>query len=494
MKISKVQNFYKDKILLWVFLFVGISYTIRIIFIANPLIMSDEAHYYIWAKNLPFGFYDHGPGVGFFVRFFIGVFGENSFTLRIGSIISMVIVSWYMYYFCKRNFNQRMAIISILIFNTTIMFQGLTFIMTIDTPFFFSLIMAIMLYYDALYNNTKHFYGAGFFLGFALLSKVSAALAIIPYMIYILVFHRAVFKRKEFYLSLLIALLVYSPFLIFLFQSDFAPIHFMSIRIPNNGNITQTFLFWLAQLLFITPLFFLIFIIKTPLVFFRNIKHPKILYFAVSSFITLLYFIQLSINRHLELNWGLVMYGGGIFIVAQTISHYWNNKIMKGLFFINSLYSLIFISIFITQFYYPVIPLRGDPINRYYDFEVFRTDLKDYYQKHMKKNIVLAGSGYDIPSLFDFYVKPQTPSILLNWHPKPNSSYEFFQPEDKYLNKDIYYLTSSSDISYISGNFVNHQYLTNFISYRNGKPTRTWHLFYMESLTNIQRNLVLNQQ
>ena len=52
------------------FSFIFILTALRLFFIANTMLIDDEAYYAIYARHLNWGYIDHGPVIAYLIRFF----------------------------------------------------------------------------------------------------------------------------------------------------------------------------------------------------------------------------------------------------------------------------------------------------------------------------------------------------------------------------------------------------------------------------------------
>lgn len=467
-----IKTLMSNKIFLVSFILIIISYLLRTILLMFTTLIDDEAHYALWTKHLPFGFFDHGPGIAFFIKLSMIIFGNSGFGVRFGSIIFSILVSIFIYIFVNKEKDENAAMIAIILFNTIPFFAGLSLIVTIDTPMFYFLLLAIMAYYKAIYSNKNYFYLAGFLFGFSLLSKEGAIFVGSSICFFTLISknRKSIFLSKEFYLSFIVAAIVYSPFIIYNFQTDFTFIKYaLDRQLQKPGSINRTLDFWGAQIGLYSPLFFILFvylIIKMAIRFFKKKEIENDFYFAFISLIPFLYILNKAFKNKLEANWALFMYGGGLFLVSYYISKNWHKKYIRNLFLANILFCNIGIIIIILQYFIPIIPIKGDPTDRYYKYNAIRYELKDYYNANMDKNIRMFGLNYQIPSMLNFYVKPEKESVCLNWGTYHPTVFDFWYNDDDFIGNDFYYIATSPDTNLASEHFESIEYITNFQSYR----------------------------
>ncbi len=461
-----------NKIFLISFIFIILLNIIKIILISFTTLIDDEAHYVLWTNHLPFGFFDHGPGIAYFMKISLMIFGYNGFGARIGSVIFSILVSVFLYRFIKTERDEKAAIISVIFFNIIPFFAGLSLIVTIDTPMFYFIILSIISYYKAIYYNRKYFYLAGFLFGISLLSKEGAIFvgASISFFTLISEKRKQIFLSKEFYFSFLVAFIVYLPFIIYNFQTDFAFIKFAVYRqLQKPVSINAILDFWGAQIGLYSPIFFILFvylIIKISVKYFKKQVSEKDFYFAFISLIPFIYILQKSFKNKLEANWALFMYAGGLFLISFFISQNWHKRYIRNLFFGNIIFCIAGISIIILQYFIPIIPINGDPTDRYFKYNAIRYDIKDYYKNNMNKDIRIFALNYQIPSMVNFYIKPEKEAVCLNWNTYHPTSFDFWYNDKDFVGEDFYYISTSDNTNLITQYFEECEYITNFISKR----------------------------
>ena len=460
-----------NKIFLISFIFIIILYIFKIILLTFTTLIDDEAYYALWTKHLPLGFFDHGAGIAFFMKASILVFGYNGFGVRIGSIIFSILVSIVLFIFLKKEKDENTAIIYVILFNTIPFFAGLSLIVTIDTPMFYFMILAIIYFYKSIYYDKRYFYLSGFLFGFAILSKINALIIITTILIFLFFIKnkKEIFYSKEFYIFGIIVFITYLPFIIYVLQTDFAPIIYIINRLDKTGSINRTLDFWGAQIGLYSPLFFILFcylIVKVFIDFFKKKDIEKNFYFAFISLLPFIYILFKSFKNKLEANWALFVYAGGLFLVSYYISKNWNKKYIRNLFLANILFCNTAIFIIIFQYFFPIIPIKGDPTDRYYKYNAIRYELKEYYNSYMDKDIRIFGLNYQIPSMINFYIQPEKESVCLNWGTYHPTVFDFWYNDKDFISNDFYYISTSLDTNLLYKYFDSIEYITNFQSYR----------------------------
>ena len=115
------------------FIISGALIVLRIFFISNTLLIDDEAYYAMYARHLSWGYIDHGPIIAYVIRLFT-IFGENSFTVRLGALTLLILLTVFLYRFGKTYFNEATGIIMSLGVSANMLFHTNAVVITPDVP------------------------------------------------------------------------------------------------------------------------------------------------------------------------------------------------------------------------------------------------------------------------------------------------------------------------------------------------------------------------
>ena len=127
------------------FIISGVLIVLRALFISNTLLIDDEAYYAMYARHLSWGYIDHGPIIAYLIRLFT-IFGENSFTVRLGALTLLIMLTVFLYRFGKTYFNEATGIIMSLGVSANMLFHTNAVVITPDVPLAFFTIMTCLLY------------------------------------------------------------------------------------------------------------------------------------------------------------------------------------------------------------------------------------------------------------------------------------------------------------------------------------------------------------
>jgi Dolichyl-phosphate-mannose-protein mannosyltransferase len=235
----------------------------RLVGAAWTPITFDEAYYWIWAKNLAFGYYDHPPGVALVIRLGTMIAGDTEFGVRLVSILLALPMSYAVFRTAEILFGgTRVAANATILLNVTLMAAVGTLIVTPDSP----LLVASSFVLFSLAKLLESGRGAwwlvvGVAVGLALLSKYTAMFfgpAIVIWLISVPKLRRWFFS-PWLYLGGLAALAVFSP--VILWNADHHWVSF--IKQLGRSQIDHFRLSFLVELIptqvaFATPLVFIL--------------------------------------------------------------------------------------------------------------------------------------------------------------------------------------------------------------------------------------------
>ena len=457
---------------------------LRLFFISNTMLVDDEAYYAIYARHLALGYIDHGPVIAYMIYFFT-ILIENSFTVRLGSVTLITILCYVLFHFGKIFYNKKIGFILCLIVCINMIFHSSAIIITPDAPLIFFLILTIIYYYKAFYNNDKYFFPAGIFLGLSMLSKVSALFPAIGIILFPIIIKekQSYLRKKHFYFSFLIALLIFSPFIYWNIQNDMAFVRYQGSHIMAKGTLQTFFELWAGILLICGPILFY-FSLLLPckyLIQYKSVPSDKI-YFSIITFVPTIYFLFHSLFSRMELNWPIPIFAGGIFITSIFISENWGKY--KKWFIFQLIYSSILILIITMQTFWQFLPLNNisDITNRYYTYSALQLDLAEYLHKnpHLKQKQIVA-NNYQIPSIINFNLKPELEASCLSigYH---ETLYSFLQPDNQLIGNDFLFLSEGKNFpKNLFPYFKNITPLQSFTSTRNENVISNFTLWIVEN-------------
>jgi dolichyl-phosphate-mannose-protein mannosyltransferase len=296
----------------------------RLVGAAWTPITFDEAYYWIWAKNLAFGYYDHPPGVALVIRLGTMIAGDTEFGVRLVSILLALPMSYAVFRTAEILFGgTRVAANATILLNVTLMAAVGTLIVTPDSPLLVASSFVLFSLAKVLESGRGVWWLAvGFAVGLALLSKYTAMFfgpAIVIWLISVPKLRRW-FLSPWLYLGGLAALAVFSP--VILWNADHHWVSF--IKQLGRSQIDHFRLSFIAELIptqiaFATPLVFILGAMGLSALVRREdgALASRALIGAMFWVITL-YFLWHSTHARVEANWFAPVYPA--FAIAAAVA------------------------------------------------------------------------------------------------------------------------------------------------------------------------------
>jgi dolichol-phosphate mannosyltransferase len=199
--------------------------TLRLVYLGVPELMEQEAYYWNYAQHLDLSYLDHPPMVAILVWLGTLVFGITEFGVRIGAFLSWFITAFFLYRLSRYLVGRSAALGAVALLSALPLYFGTGLIMTPDAPLHAAwAALLYFLYLTLVEKNSEAWLGVGISLGFGMLSKYTIVLLGPGVILFMLIDRRARgwFVRSEPWGAALIALLIFSPVLIWNFQHDWA--------------------------------------------------------------------------------------------------------------------------------------------------------------------------------------------------------------------------------------------------------------------------------
>ena len=244
---------------------------IRLIFLFfNPQPLSvDEAQYWIWSKQLAWGYHSKPPLIAFIIHFSTLLFGDSEFGVRIFATLSYAVTASFIYLSTRQFCNSLIA-----------RWSGLTFLIMpavsvsssiMSTDPFMLMFCAISLYAFILALEQPEkiipWIFSGIFIGLSALTKYTGVVFLLSFYLFIFLHpsKRKLITHVKTYIPILITLIVLSPNIHWNVQH-----HFSTMNHVFHHNISVTHLM-------LNPLFIFSFL-GSQLFVFSPILFPLLCY------------------------------------------------------------------------------------------------------------------------------------------------------------------------------------------------------------------------
>lgn len=381
-------------------------------------LFEDEAYYWVWSKNLAFGYFDHPPMVALWVKissfFFDGELGVRFFSII--SFTLMLIIIWKIIDIPKK---QNYVWLYFLLVVSTALLNVYGFITTPDTPLL--LFVALFLYAYKLFLKKEswfHVFLLGFSMAAMLYSKYHGVLVIF----FVVLSNLSLLKNRKIWIAGFLGFVLFLPHLYWQYVNDFPSFRYhLMERSKKPYDISFSIMHIVNQIVIVGITFPLIY-----RAFFKQktkSKFDKSLKYLVYGFI--IFFFISSFSTNPQAQWtGVIL----IPLIILTFTYFIKNeKARKWLIIIGSIQFVIILIARVFLANEDLSPLKLEP----HASKVWVPILKD---KTNEKPIVFVNS-YRNASVYNFYTRIKTHSYSILKGRK--SQYDIINSESIMQNKDV---------------------------------------------------------
>ncbi|HEY0747178.1 MAG TPA: glycosyltransferase family 39 protein [Steroidobacteraceae bacterium] len=209
------------------------SLVLRLVYAGSVELLPEETYYWNYSRHLDFGYLDHPPMVAWLIRLGTAIFGQTEFGVRAGALFCGALTSLFIYRLARNLFGQAVALAALLLVQSLPFFFLAGFLMTPDA--LLTAAWAASLYFlerALIADRPRAWWMAGVALGLGMISKYSIAL-LVPVTLVYMVWDppsRRWWRRSPPYVAALLALLIFSPVLIWNAQHEWISFAFQTSR------------------------------------------------------------------------------------------------------------------------------------------------------------------------------------------------------------------------------------------------------------------------
>jgi undecaprenyl-diphosphatase len=301
----------------------------------------DEAHYWEWSRRLDWSYYSKGPMVAYLIALSTGLGGSTELFVRLPAVLLAAATTLLLFRLARALLDDEgLALAAAILPNLTPVFGAYALLMTIDAPLLFFWTLTLWLVHRAVAEERAGpWYAAGAALGAGLLSKYSMAFLAPCVFLYLATSpaRRRWLGRKEPYLMLLVAIVVFTPVIAWNLQHAGVSLrHVMGQAEVGKGLGVPLSLrtfgeFVGSQALVLTPLLFVALLVALVRAGRRGFSagDDRALFLFWASAPVLLIFVVLSLRQKAQANWAAPAYVAGLVAVVAYFGH-WRRKRVAG--------------------------------------------------------------------------------------------------------------------------------------------------------------------
>ncbi|NAS31306.1 hypothetical protein GTQ40_10015 [Flavobacteriaceae bacterium R38] len=392
---------------------------------ATELIL-DESYYWYFSKNLDWGYFDHPPMVAFLVKI-----GSALFNKELGvRFFSAFLFSGTIYFLWKAIDNtlkyENVKLFCVLTASVAL-FNVYGFFMLPDTPLLFFAALFLWAYKKFLeQEKTLHIIILAISMTGMMYSKYHAVLVIG----FIIASNIKLLFNKRFWTAAILALILYSPHLYWLYENDFNSLKYHLIERANSKYKISFTLDYLLG-------FFTTIGLAFPVVYWSFYNYKKETVFDKGlSFIVygiFIFFLISSFNRRTQAQWTLLVMLPLIIISFKYALHHQNIK--KWLYRLSTVGLIIILFLRVA-----LIDERVSPI--LYESHGNKKWVAELQKKSKGRPIVFRNS-YTNATMYSFY--SGIDAISANGFPFRENQFDLDSSEYKFQRKDVAFLSAQKD-------------------------------------------------
>jgi len=236
---------------------VAYALVLRLCYLGLLELMPQEAYYWNYAQHLDIGYLDHPPMVAWLIRLSTGLLGHSEFAVRCGATVCWLAAAFFCYRLAKNLFDRATALRAVVLLSVLPFFFCVGLLMTPDAPLVAAWAMALYFLERALLGERRRaWWGVGAAIGLGMLSKYTIILLGPAAAAFVLADPRSRrwLVRPEPYLAALLAVLLFSPVIVWNYRNAWASFVFQGpTRLARPASFSLHHLL-VALVMLLTPL------------------------------------------------------------------------------------------------------------------------------------------------------------------------------------------------------------------------------------------------
>lgn len=229
---------------------------IKVIFMAYLNLIPEEAYYWNYAQHLDIGYLDHPPMVAWLIWLSTSLLDKSEFSVRLPAYLCWFVAMFFMVRLTLNLFDRSAAYRTALLLAVLPIYFGLGFFMTPDAPLIAAWAASLYFLERALVaQDRRAWWWLGVCLGLGLLSKYPIALLGAGILIFLIIDRnsRGWLIRREPYIAAVIAMILFSPVLLWNVRNDWMSFAFQGTGRWSGSHHFAFHVLFASVLLLLTP-------------------------------------------------------------------------------------------------------------------------------------------------------------------------------------------------------------------------------------------------
>jgi 4-amino-4-deoxy-L-arabinose transferase-like glycosyltransferase len=440
----------------------------------------DEAYYWLWSRHLALSYFDHPPMIAYLIKL-ATLFSQAELWVRLPGLLVSVACSIFLWRLAKDLFERDdIAAASVILLNVYPVTMAGSIIISPDVPAFLFWTASLWAFWRIIKTgNAAWWYVLGVMFGMSLLSKYTCVL-LGPALLAYLVFSedRKWLTTIHPYLASVLALLVFSPVIIWNYSHEWLSFAFqLSHGIGGSTyKLSRFFDYVGGQLLVASPFIWLLGIWASGAFFFR--KDKRMLFLAITSLPIVLFFGYSALKKPGEANWPAMAYVSmSIAVCAYFLD---GGRVRRGIFIGAVIFAFLLSGLTLLHARFTVLPLaKYSPKLAYTDatnwFWGWR-EIGSVLESRPDTKIIIVQSHQAAAEII--YYTHETIPVCVD---KERSRFSQFNlwgwPQGLEGQNGVYLLHDDQDESHVTGHFKTLSPAELIPIYRKNFPIRTYQLY-----------------
>ncbi len=388
----------------------------------------DEPYYYIYALYPAWGYFDHPPMVGVFVKMGLALLGKD-FGVRLFAALSSTVFLWAAWRVLEYKEKWRYVNVYILLALSIPMVNVYGFILVPDAPLLVFAALFLYVYKRFLYSRSvSRAVFMGLLAAAMLYSKYHGALLLLL----VILSNLQLLRNKYFYIALLVAMLCFMPHIVWQIENDFPSLKYHLVqRSAKAYRFLYTWEYPLNQLAVLGPFtlpMMLIAVFKSK----ARTSLSRTMRFIFWGFLG--FFLLMTFKGHVEPHWTIVAVIPGIYFC-----HPWavQNETRARFFLFGTLFAAVLLLIARILLLIPGLPTP------YHNQEQWGEAIEQV----AGDNPVVFRDSYQKPSMYT-YLTDNT-AWTYNSPTRRSNQFDYLPIIDSITGKKVLYLGSGKEDSSI---------------------------------------------
>lgn len=457
----------------------------RLIYINFIELVPDEAYYWDLSRRLQLSYYDHPPMLMYLISLFTSVLGVTEFVVRLPSVIIGSVMTILVYLLGKELFDERVGFYSALLTNITLIYSIGGILATVDTPFALFWLLASYFGVKAIKTGDgKWWYLKDIALGFGMLSKYIMVLFVPAFLIFLLLSkdNRYWLRRKEPYIGSIIALVIFSPVVIWNAQNGWASFKFQlthGLEVKRAAGFPSFLEYIGSQAGILSPFLFIACVWAMIMSFIEWLRKKdwRYLFLTCTSSFVVLFFGYSSLRAKVEGNWAMSAYFTAMIALVSLYfkSGYQRKKVFATAVTATAVILTIFVHI---QAVSPLITIKKDPTNELHRWKELGLEVGKVWnnirqEEGMGKGLFLMATSHQLTAELSFYI-PSNPYVYELAGEGKFNQYNMWDGPQTGADAVLVSSPGREDDAYINSLFDEVKEIRRIEPMRNGKVIKTY--------------------